>query len=143
MKSKLCWSIVLGLCSVGAHAESVPEGAMAGTFALRVEISHVVKLPLLPDRVNEGINILLVERAHVKGDAYRQTARMCSVRNGSVLGAGILVRDEALRNLPLTHETVRVKSESGRYSSRGHVQIWGIKPVPEAYTTAFPTSLEY
>jgi hypothetical protein len=115
---------------------------MAGTFALRVEISHLVTLPLLPDRVNEGVNILLVERAHVKGDAYRQTARMCSVRNGSVLGAGILVRDEALRNLPLTHDTVHVNGENGRYRSRGHVQVWGIKPVPEAYTAPFPTSLE-
>jgi hypothetical protein len=136
----------LGLClaleSKGLGAEPVAEGALAGTFALSVEISHLVKLPLLPDRVNEGVNVLLVQREHVGADEYRQTARMCRVRNGSVMGSGVQVRDKAVRNLPLTHDTVRVESETGRYSSRGHIQIWGIKPVAEAYTAPFPTSLE-
>lgn len=138
----LCLSFSFSFSSIDAGAEPIAEGGLAGTFALRVEVSHLVKLPLLPDRVNEGINILLVQREHVRGEEYRQTARMCSVRNGSVLGSGVQVRDQALRNLPLTHDTVRVEAATGRYSSRGHVQIWGIKPVPEAYTAPFPTSLE-
>jgi hypothetical protein len=97
---------------------------------------------LLPDRVNEGINVLLVQREYVGGGKYSQTARMCSVRNGSVMGSGVQVRDEALRNLPPTHETIFLEPQTGRYSSRGHVQLWGIKPVPEAYSAAFPTSLD-
>ena len=45
-----------------AHAAPIAEDALAGTFALRVEISHVVQLPLVPDRANEGVNVLLVQR---------------------------------------------------------------------------------
>lgn len=122
--------------------EALAEDALAGTFALRVEVSHVVKLPLLPSRVNTGINVLLVKREHVGGGRYGQTAKMCSVRNGSVLGSAVQVRDEALRNLPLSHDTVTLDSATGRYSSRGHAQLWGIKPVPEAYNAPFPKSLE-
>jgi hypothetical protein len=144
MKLRTCfWSGAVVWASLGlANAEPVTEGALAGTFALRVEISHVVELPLLPDRVNEGINILLVQREYIGDGKYSQTSRMCSVRNGSVMGSGVQVRDKALKNLPPIHETILLDSATGRYSSREHVQIWGLKPVPEAYSAAFPTSLE-
>ena len=134
--------IAVGLAGSDAAAEPLGAGDLEGTFALRVEISHIVELPLLPDRINDGVNWILVEREHQGEGVYRQSSRVCRSRNGAVMGSSVQVRDAALRKMPLTRETVKLVPETGRYTSRGHVQLWGIRPVAAAYTADFPQSLE-
>ena len=134
--------LAMGLAVPQAEAASFEDGALEGTFALRVEISHVVELPMLPDRVNEGVNYILVTRDHEGEGRYRQRTRVCRSRNGSVMGSSVQVRDAALTNMPMTRETVTLEPDTGRYTSFGHVQRWGIQPTREGYTAAFPQSIE-
>ena len=134
--------LAFGLTLPEVSAAPLAEGDLEGTFALRVEVSHVVELPMLPDRTNEGVNYILVTRSHQGEGRYRQQTRVCRSRNGSVMGSSVQVRDDALKNMPETRETVTLNAETGAYKSFGHVQLWGIRPTRGGYTAKFPESIE-
>ena len=88
------------------------------------------------------MNYILVTRSHEGNGRYRQQGRVCRSRNGSVMGSSVQVRDEALKNMPETRETVTFDAASGTYKSLATSSSGGIRPTREGYTAPFPESIE-
>ncbi|MEE2751892.1 MAG: phytanoyl-CoA dioxygenase family protein [Myxococcota bacterium] len=119
---------------------AVSEGALAGTFALKVVTAEEVRLPIVGKRDSGGINLLLVTRHwDPENGRYRQQSRLCDVVNQEVAGTLIRIPKEAQRTLPMSEqELVFIEHAEGRYRMKGHHQAWGLRGTHET----FPPSAE-
>ncbi len=125
---------------IGVTATPIAAGAAAGTFALQTTNSTLVHLPAgLQDQEGGGVNYRLVTRSYdAAGDRYAQTSQLCGGYNYAVLGVVTESPQSTYRKVaPSTHETV-VITTAGAYSATGHLQLWGLRDLPEPYTTPLP-----
>lgn len=125
---------------IGVNAVAVEAGALAGTFALRTVSTTLIDVPLLGDKVGGGHNLRLVKRTYDEAeDVYLQTSKLCGGNNFEVAGVKTEAPQSTYLKVPeSTQELLKVDHELGTYVATGHLQLWGLKDLPEPMTTALP-----
>ena len=125
---------------IGVAAVPVEPGSAAGTFALHTMNVTVVHLPAgLGDKDGGGENFRLVKRSYdAAADSYTQTSSLCGGDNFEVAGVTSSLPESTYRAVaPSPSETVTVDA-GGKYTARGHLQLWGLRDLPDPYKTALP-----
>ena len=127
--------------ALGIEAIPIAPGEAAGTFALKVVNTTLVKVPVLGDYAGGGTNYRLVTRTYDEAaDVYRQQSILCGGFNVEVAGVTTSVPEATYRAVALsTAEIVEITAE-GAYAQRDHVQLWGLKDLPDPFTTPLPAN---
>ena len=126
---------------LGIEAIPVAPGDAAGTFALKVVSTTLVKVPVLGDFAGGGTNYRLVTRRYDEAaDVYRQQSVLCGGFNVEVAGVTTSVPEATYRAVaPSAAEVVEVGAD-GAYHQRDHVQLWGLRNLPDPLTTPLPVN---
>jgi len=124
---------------IGVEAIPVAAGEAAGTFALKVVNTTLVQVPVLGDYAGGGVNYRLVTRTFDEAAGlYRQSSQLCGGFNVEVAGVVTSVPEPTYRAVaPSTDEVVEI-DEGGAYAQRDHIQLWGLRDLPEPFTTPLP-----
>ncbi len=144
-------SSVLLLCScgpppvfdeeIGREAVPIERGAAAGTFALKTVNTTLVQVPVLGDFAGGGDNYRLVTRTYDEAtDTYQQSSLLCGGVNYEVAGVTTASPESTYRAVPPSVlETVTI-SDDGVYAADGHLQLWGLRDLPEPFSTPLPAN---
>jgi hypothetical protein len=126
---------------LGLTAEPIAAGAAAGTFALKTVNTTLVHVPVLGDYAGGGVNYRLVTRTFDDAtNAYAQTSRLCGGYNFEVAGVTASVPQETYQAVaPSTAEKVTI-DDDGTYAQTDHVQLWGLRDLPDPLTTPLPAT---
>lgn len=150
-----CLPLLLAACApapapvyddeLGLQAVPVAEGALAGTFALKVVAASLVRIPVpgIEDQLGGGVNYRLVRRQwDPERSVYQQTSQLCGGYNFEVAGVNTAVPPETYRLVPDSiAEQVFVEHEQGSYRAADHVQLWGIT-LPDPLNSPLPADAE-
>jgi len=132
-------SISLALTQPVAAADTVGVGALEGTFALKLANADWVKIPLVGRRMSRGKSWFLVHREWQPAEeAYLQRSLLCRVHNDTIFGTRISLGDDAIKALPASEEWVYVEPRTGNYRMDGHVQLWGLRDLPDPRSSPLP-----
>jgi hypothetical protein len=123
---------------IGVEAIPIEPGEAAGTFALKTLNTTLVKTPF-GDEAGGGTNYRLVKRTfNADANVYEQTSQLCGGFNVAVLGVTTDLPESTYRAVPeSTAERVTV-DDAGQYQQTDHLQLWGIKDLPDPFETALP-----
>lgn len=124
---------------IGVEAIPIAPGEAAGTFALKVVNTTLVQVPVLGDYAGGGVNYRLVTRTFdEEAGVYRQSSQLCGGFNVEVAGVVTSVPEPTYRAVaPSTGEIVEI-DEGGAYAQRDHLQLWGLRDLPEPFSTPLP-----
>ena len=126
---------------IGIEAVPIAAGEAAGTFALKVVNTTLVHIPVLGDAAGGGTNYRLVHRTWAPDDGvYRQTSRLCGGYNVEVGGVTTTLPESTYRAVPESNAEVVTVDGDGTYQQTGHLQLWGLKDLPEPFSTALPAN---
>jgi hypothetical protein len=126
---------------IGVEAIPIGPGEAAGTFALKVVNTTLVQVPVLGDYAGGGVNYRLVTRTFdADAGLYRQSSRLCGGFNVEVAGVLTTVPERTYRAVaPSTDEVVEIDA-GGAYAQRDHLQLWGLRDLPEPFSTPLPAN---
>jgi hypothetical protein len=124
---------------LGIVAVPIDDGAASGTFALKVVNTTLVHIPVLGDAAGGGTNYRLVRRTwNADVGTYDQSSFLCGGYNVEVGGVTTTLPEATYRAVPeSTAERVTIAAD-GSYSQTDHLQLWGLRDLPEPFTTALP-----
>ncbi len=123
---------------IGVAAIPIERGAAAGTFALKVINTTLVKTPF-GDEAGGGSNYRLVKRTYnADENVYDQSSSLCGGFGFTVLGTTTDLPESTYRAVPPSTEEKVTIDDAGVYDQTGHIQLWGIKDLPEPFTTPLP-----
>jgi hypothetical protein len=126
---------------LGIEAQPIAQGEAAGTFALKVVNTTLIRIPVLGDAAGGGTNFRLVTRTFdVDAGQYRQTSRLCGGYNVEVGGVTTTLPEETYRAVPESKEEVVVVDDDGSYSATGHLQLWGLRGLSDPFSSPLPQS---
>lgn len=149
----VCCALLLSACptvqpiyddDIGVQAIPAPEGAHAGTFALKTRNQTLVHVPFLGDYEGGGDNFRLVTRTWDEGGGvYLQESQLCGGYNFEVAGVVTEAPQSTYRAVPQSPpEEVLIDHEVGSYGATGHLQLWALRDLPDPYATPLPTTKE-
>ena len=126
--------------TIGVQAVATEPGVLAGTFALKTISTTLVHVPMIGDVEGGGSNYRLVKRTYdSETDTYHQTSQLCGGANFEVAGVLTTIPESTYRAVPESEdEVIKVDHELGTYEADGHLQLWGIKDLPDPHTTPLP-----
>lgn len=129
---------------LGVQAEPAPVGSLAGTFATTTMNSTLVHAGPFGDQQGGGVNFRLVVRTWSDVDGvYLQRSRLCGGHNFPILDEVLTVPEDVYRKVAeSTDERVFVNHDRGTYEATKHIQLWGLKDLPEPFDTPLPTTKE-
>lgn len=129
---------------LGIEGVPVDEGALAGTFALKTRTLTLEEAPVFGEVEGGGTNLRLVTRGYDAAEGvYRQESVLCGGENYEVAGLTQTIPDDTWPKVPRSVlEVVELEHTTGRYVSTGHLQLWGLKDLPEPFDTPLPSTLE-
>ncbi len=129
---------------IGVPAVPIEPGSAAGTFALKTLNVTLVHLPAgLGDQEGGGQNYRLVTRTYdADADVYHQTSTLCGGFNFEVAGVTTSCPESTYRAVPESKEETVTIDDAGHYTSTGHIQLWGLRDLPDPFTTELPTTKE-
>ena len=134
-----CLAMSVALTQPSVASPPLEPGALAGTFALKLANADWVKIPLLGRRMSRGKSWFLVRREWLPAkEAYRQQTHLCRVYNNTIFGTRISLGEAAIRALPDSEDWVQVEPETGTYRMNGHVQLWGLRGLPDPRSSPLP-----
>jgi hypothetical protein len=127
--------------TIGVHAIPVAPGALAGTFALYLEVATIVTVPLpgVDPQPGGGDSWFLVTRTFDAKTGYHETHRLCGGRIWDVMGTKTTISDAARRMVPAEAVRSVAVSPAGDYALDGHLELWGLAGLPDPYNTDLPT----
>lgn len=124
---------------IGIEAIPVAAGAAAGTFALKVVNTTLVQVPVLGDYAGGGTNYRLVRRTFDEdAGLYRQSSFLCGGFNVEVAGVVTSVPEATYRAVAENTAEIVEIDEAGTYAQRDHLQLWGLRDLPEPFATPLP-----
>jgi hypothetical protein len=129
---------------IGVEAVPIEPGEAAGTFALQTINTTLIHLPGgLEDEKGGGVNYRLVTRTYDEAeDVYQQESRLCGGFNYPVVGVVTESPESTYRKVARSTAEKVVISEAGAYESSGHLQLWGLRDLPDPFDTNLPTREE-
>jgi hypothetical protein len=130
--------------AVQALASPVEPGALEGTFALRATSATIVDTQVFGFQTGGGVNYRLLRRTwNADVGSYTQSSELCGGYNYEVAGVVTEAPQTTYRRVPdSTEEEVFVDDETGAFISTGHVQLWGVRDLPDPRTTPLPATKE-
>lgn len=129
--------------NIGLAAEPIDPGAAVGTFATKVLNVTLVKVPVLGDYAGGGVNYRLLRREYdAATDTYAQRSVLCGGYNFEVAGVTTSLPESSYRAVPESVDEVVTITADGSYTQRGHLQLWGLRDLPDPVTTALPENKE-
>jgi len=125
--------------AIGLTGVAVAPGALAGTFALKLELITETELPLIGNTIGGGATFVLVERQFDDAaGAYTQTHQLC----GGFLKGDVstsYIPDESWQKVPpTTPPVVETRDADGFVSVKGHLELWGLAGLDNPYTDPIP-----
>jgi hypothetical protein len=124
---------------IGVAAEPIGPGEAAGTFALKVVNTTLVRIPILGDQAGGGTNYRLVRRTwDADAGVYRQRSSLCGGFNVEVGGVTTSLPESTYRAVPESTAEIVTVTDDGAYEQRDHLQLWGLRDLPEPFATALP-----
>lgn len=150
---KRTWLVTAGVCvgfgcapapvydqELGVQAIGAEEGALAGTFALKIRSLTLEETPVLGEQEGGGINFVKVTRTYdAEAGLYRQQSQLCGGFSYPVAGVGTSMPFSTYQQVaPSVQETVEVDHDRGTYRERGHLQLWALRDLPDPYNTPLP-----
>ncbi len=124
---------------IGIEAIPIAPGEAAGTFALKVVNTTLVRIPVLGDAAGGGTNYRLVRRTwDADAGLYRQTSRLCGGYNVEVGGVTTTLPESTYRAVPESDAEVVSIDDDGTYTQTDHLQLWGLRDLPDPFSTALP-----
>ena len=123
---------------IGVAAIPIAAGEAAGTFALKVVNTTLVKTPF-GDEAGGGTNYRLVKRTfNADENVYEQSSTLCGGFNVAVLGVTTDLPESTYRAVPESSVERVAIDDAGLYQQTDHIQLWGIKDLPDPFETALP-----
>ena len=139
-----CTSQTTSHSGTGLTGAAVPEGSLAGSFGVSLDIATRVTVPVLGQRNGGRHQTHLVTRTYDAVErVYRETYRLCSLEYFEVEGTQVHVTDAMISHLAPVDFVTDVDHSAGRYTSRPMVDLWGLRNLPDPVTTPLPTSENY
>ena len=129
--------------NIGVEAIPIDAGAAAGTFALKVVNTTLVHVPVLGDFAGGGTNYRLVKRTfNADENVYEQSSILCGGFNVEVSGVVTSLPESTYRAVaPSVAEKVTI-DDTGVYDQTDHLQLWGLRDLPDPFKTPLPTTKE-
>ncbi|MBM4281273.1 MAG: hypothetical protein FJ137_11130 [Deltaproteobacteria bacterium] len=128
---------------IGIAAEPIAPGAAAGTFALKVVNTTLVHIPVLGDAAGGGTNYRLVRRTwDADASRYRQTSQLCGGYNVEVGGVTTTLPEATYRAVPASAAEQVTIDDDGTYAQTDHLQLWGLRDLPDPFSTPLPANAE-
>lgn len=129
--------------NIGVEAIPVEEGAAAGVFGLKTVNTTLVQVPVLGDYQGGGVNFRLVTRSYnAESQVYEQRSRLCGGFNFEVAGVVTSAPEStylAVAESPAERVTI---DAAGAYQQTDHIQLWGLRDLPEPFDTPLPATKE-
>lgn len=126
---------------IGIEGVPVDPGAMAGTFATKMQITTQTDLPLIGTVTGGGDTYLLIERTWDEATgSYSQVHQVCGGRIRSETSTSVLA-DESWRAVPAEPpSSLELRDEDGYFALTGHLELWGLlrAAFDDPYTDALP-----
>ena len=112
---------------LGEEGVPVAPGAMAGTFALKMQITTVTELPALGESVGGGDTFVLVTRSYDEASAtYAETLEVCGGRIAAENSTSTLPL-ESWQAIPATSpRTTTLRDADGYFERDAHLEQWGL-----------------
>lgn len=127
---------------IGVAAIPIERGAAAGTFAIKTLNTTLVKTPF-GDEAGGGTNYRLVKRTYNEEEnVYEQTSQLCGGFNVAVLGVTTDLPESTYRAVPESTVERVVIDDAGNYDQTDHLQLWGLRDLPDPFETALPKDKE-
>lgn len=129
---------------LGIEGVPVDVGAHAGTFALKTRTLTLEEAPVFGEVEGGGTNLRLVVRSYDEEEGlYRQESVLCGGENYEVAGLTQIIPASTWPKVPKSVlEVVELEHATGHYVSTGHLQLWGLRDLPDPFETPLPTSLD-
>jgi hypothetical protein len=126
---------------IGVEAIPIAPGEAAGTFAVKVVNTTLVKVPVLGDYAGGGVNFRLAVRTwDADAGLYRQRSQLCGGYNIEVAGVLTSVPEPTYRAVAPSEQEVVEIDEGGAYAQRDHLQLWGLRDLPDPFSTPLPAN---
>ncbi|MDF1565214.1 MAG: hypothetical protein P1V51_19410 [Deltaproteobacteria bacterium] len=128
---------------IGVQAIPVEEpGGLAGRFALAIRVADLVDAPLIGESEGGSMAAYLVERAW-DGETYSEVHRHCTGVIEPVAGNKTFIPDAFRQTVPpSTSHTLSLEDATGAYLVTGHLELWGLRDLPDPYETPLPATVE-
>lgn len=128
---------------IGVEAIPVEPGEHAGTFALRTTNTTQILVPGLDPLEGGGENFRLVTREYdAESDTYLQRSTLCDGFNYEVAGVVTQAPRETYQAVPESTAEIVTITPEGLYASTGHIQLWALQDLPDAFETPLPETRE-
>jgi hypothetical protein len=128
--------------NTGLVGVPVPEGALAGDWAVVVELPLIVGAGVLGDKPATVRSHYAVHREWKDG-AYQDTWLRCLRDAAEVAGSRALVPNGAYWKLAPLSSVAHVAHDQGTFTTDHVVETWGLHGMPDAETTELPTRANY
>jgi hypothetical protein len=126
---------------IGVAAIPIAPGEAAGTFALKVVNTTLVHIPILGDEAGGGTNYRLVRRTWNADDGvYEQRSQLCGGFNEEVGGVTTTLPESSYRAVPESTAERVVIDDDGTYRQTDHLQLWGLRNLPDPFDTDLPAN---
>jgi hypothetical protein len=128
--------------TTGLVGVPVAEGALAGDWAVVVELPLVVGAGVLGDKPATVRSHYVVRRAWTDG-AYQDTWVRCLRDAAEVAGSRALVPNGSYAKLTPFSSVAHAAHDQGTFATDAVVETWGLHGLPDAATTELPTRENY
>jgi hypothetical protein len=154
--STIVWRVLLLLCvgflagcpppvdpyyddDIGLEGTAVDPGALAGTFALKMQVTTQTDLPVIGTVTGGGDTYLLISRTYdAASQSYAQSNQVCGGLIRSETSESTLP-DESWQSItPQTPRTVTIRDADGFFEVDHHLELWGLENLENPYTDALP-----
>ena len=129
---------------IGVEAVSVDTGSLEGTWLAQMELSSIIELPIVGSRSGGSNRGRLV---HLRWDAaqaaYHVDMKWCWADIFEVEGVSHRFEDSALDHLDLVRSDATMDHEKGSLETGRTLDIWALRGMPDAFTTALPNHDNY
>jgi len=123
---------------LGLQAVATDDGALAGTWGMKVVNLATAELPLIGEQITGNESYLLVDRSW-DGTAYSETHTLCGGRVYDTDATSSFIATDTYQAVGGgAPASVDVDHALGTYAAHDYVELWGLRDLPDAIDTELP-----
>jgi len=124
---------------LGLQAVSVDDGALAGTFVGKTSVTRRADLPVIGVQDTGGDTFWLITRT-ATDEGYDEVIAPCGGRTFPTPGGQSTMPHESYQLADVIGApTITFDHDLGSYEMAGHLELWGIRDLPDPATSPLPT----